>query len=309
MADFPLYLAPMAGYTDLPFRMLCRALGADVVTTEMVSAKGLVYGAKATRALLSSCPEEQPLTVQLFGREPAILADATKICEDELGCGLSAIDLNMGCPMPKITRNGEGSALMKEPALAGTIVAAVAKTASVPVTVKCRSGWDEQHENAAEFAKVCEDNGAAMITIHARPRDRFYSGKADWDVIARVKYVLSIPLIGNGDVHGGADAIRLREQTDCDGVAVGRAALGNPWVFQEIRALCEGQPFTPPSEAQRREAALRHARMALTLKGPRAIVELRKQIACYIHGIPGAAAMRVHVNAAKSYEDLVEILS
>jgi tRNA-dihydrouridine synthase B len=299
----------MAGYTDLAFRLLCIEHGADVVTTEMISAKGLVYGAAATHALLFSRAEEQPLAVQLFGREPAILAEAAKICEGALGPGLRAIDLNLGCPAKKITGNGEGSALMREPLLVGRIVEALAKAAGVPVTVKCRSGWDAAHENAVEIARIAESSGAAMITLHARTRDRFYGGQADWSMIARVKDALNIPVIGNGDIRSGADALRMIEETRCDGVAVGRAALGNPWVFAEIRAARTGESYMPPSEAQRRQAALKHAHMALAFKGPQAIVELRKHIAWYIRGVPGANLLRQRVNAAKSLDELSEILT
>ncbi|MDO4572425.1 MAG: tRNA-dihydrouridine synthase family protein [Clostridia bacterium] len=217
---FPLCLAPMAGYTDLPFRLLCREQGADIVTTEMISAKGLVYGAAATRALLSSAPEEQPLIVQLFGREPEIVAAAARIAEETLGDALLALDINMGCPAPKITGNGEGSALMREPALAGRIVEAAARAVSVPVTVKCRSGWDAGSVNAPEFARRMEESGAAMLTLHARTRERFYAGEADWALISRVRARIRIPLIVNGDVRSGRDALAMREQTGCDGVSV-----------------------------------------------------------------------------------------
>lgn len=299
----------MAGYTDLAFRLLCREQGADVVITEMISAKGLVYGAAATRALLLSRAEEQPLVVQLFGREPDILAQAANICEDALGPGLRAIDLNLGCPAKKITGNGEGSALMQEPLLVGRIVESLAKAVGVPVTLKCRSGWDEAHQNAVEIARIAQSSGAAMLTLHARTRARFYGGQADWDMIAKVKDALRIPVIGNGDIRSGADALRMVEETRCDGVAVGRAALGNPWVFAEIRAAKRGESYTPPSEAERRSEALRHARMALAFKGAQAIVELRKHIAWYIRGVPGANLLRQRVNAANSLDELSEILT
>lgn len=306
---FPVYLAPMAGYTDLAFRLLCKERGADIVTTEMISAKGLVYGAAATRALFVSREEERPLVVQLFGREPDILAEAAKIVEDALGPALGAIDLNLGCPAKKITGNGEGSALMLEPLLVGRIVAALVRAVRVPITVKCRSGWDAAHENAVEIAQIAESSGAALMTLHARTRDRFYGGRADWGMIARVKDALNIPVIGNGDVQSGADALRMLELTRCDGVAVGRAALGNPWVFEDIRAAKNGDSYTPPTEAERRREALRHARMALAFKGPQAIVELRKHIAWYIRGVPGANALRQRVNAAKSLDELSKILT
>ncbi len=307
--DFPICLAPMAGYTDLCFRLLCRRQGADIATTEMISAKGLVYGARATRALLASCPEDQPVIVQLFGREPEILAEAARISADVLGAGLLAVDLNMGCPAPKITGGGEGSALMKEPVLAGRIVAAVRAAISVPVTAKCRIGWDGTQKNAVEFARILEGSGADMLTLHARTREQYYGGRADWDMIARVKAALRIPLIGNGDITSGADALAMRAETGCDGVAVGRAALGNPWIFSEIHAELDGTDYLRPVEAVRRAGALEHARMALEAGGPHALIELRKHLAWYIRGVPGAAALRVQVNAAQNYEQLAEILS
>ena len=285
---FPVLLAPMAGVTDLPYRRLCRELGCDFTYTEMVSAKGLRYGAAATAALLETSPEERPCGVQLFGREPAILAEvAGKLCRENRG-ELALIDINMGCPAPKITGNGEGSALMKEPKLAAQIIEAVVKASDLPVTVKFRKGFDAAHCNALEFAKLAQESGAALVTLHGRTREQMYSGKADWDVIARVKQALSIPVIGNGDVFSGADALAMRAYTHCDGIMVARGAQGNPFIFQEIQAALAGRPYTPPTPAQRLDMALEHLRRAVEYKGERAYVEMRKHMAWYIRGIRGA---------------------
>ena len=305
---FPVLLAPMAGVTDLPYRGLCRELGCDFTYTEMVSAKGLCYGAAATAALLETSPNERPCGVQLFGREPEILAQvAGKLCRENRG-ELALIDINMGCPAPKITGNGEGSALMKEPRLAAQIIEAVVKASDLPVTVKFRKGFDAAHCNALEFARLAQESGAAMVTLHGRTREQMYSGKADWDVIARVKQGLSIPVIGNGDVFSGADALAMREYTHCDGVMIGRGAQGNPFIFQEIQAALAGRPYTPPIPAQRLDMALEHLRRAVAYKGERAYVEMRKHMAWYIRGIRGGAQLRAQLNLAPSADAMARLL-
>ena len=302
-----LCLAPMAGFSDRTFRLLCREQGADLVFSEMISAKGLLYGSDKTRSLYHAEPEDAPFSVQLFGSAPETLARAVAILEDDLGEQLLSIDLNMGCPAPKIAGNGDGSALMLDPVLAGRIIEATAKAAHVPVSVKFRKGWDEAHENAEEFARVCQESGAAFITIHGRTRKQMYAGLADRACMAAVKRAVSIPVIANGDVHDAASALSLLDETGCDGVMIGRGALGNPFVFGEIRAALEGEPYTPPTWEERRETALRHTRMTMAEKGDHAIIELRKHLAFYLRGYRDAAKLRTRINTCKTLEELEEI--
>ena len=300
-------LAPMAGFSDRTFRLLCRERGADLVTSEMISAKGLLFMSKKTRALYLPQEGDTPYCVQLFGSEPQTLAKAVSIVEQDLGETLLCIDLNMGCPAPKIAGNGDGSALMRDPALAGEIVRAAAQAAHVPVSVKFRKGWDAAHENAETFARVCEENGASYLTIHGRTREQMYSGVADRACMARVKQAVKIPVIANGDVHDAASARDTLRETGCDGVMIGRGALGNPFVFEEIICALEGRSYTPPSWDERRETAMRHARMALSEKGDHAIVELRKHLAFYLRGIHDAAKLRTRINSCKTLEELEQI--
>ena len=306
--EFPVLLAPMAGVTDVVYRTLCKELGCDFTYTEMVSAKGLSFGGAGSAALLETDPVERPCGVQLFGREPEILAEvAHKLCQENRG-QLALIDINMGCPAPKITGNGEGSALMKEPLLAGRIVEAVVKASSLPVTVKIRKGFDAAHVNALEFAHILQESGAACITLHGRTREQMYSGRADWDSIAALKAALHIPVIGNGDVFTGQDALALRAHTGCDGVMVARGAQGNPFIFQEIQAALAGRPYTPPSVNDRLDMAILHLERALAHKGPRAYIEMRKHMAWYIKGLRGGARLRAQLNAAPSGEAMLALL-
>ena len=300
-------LAPMAGFSDRTFRLLCRERGADLVTSEMISAKGLLFMSERTRALYLPREGDAPYAVQLFGSEPETIARAVAIVERDLGGLLRAIDLNMGCPAPKIAGNGDGSALMRDPVLAGRIVRAAVKTAHVPVSVKFRKGWDAAHENAVEFARVCEENGAAFLTIHGRTREQMYSGVADRACMAAVKRAVSIPVIANGDVHGAASAQDTLRETGCDGVMIGRGALGNPFVFEEIRCALEGREYTRPTLQERRETAMRHVRLALAEKGDHAIIELRKHLAFYLRGRPDAAKLRTRINTCKTLEELEQI--
>jgi len=300
-------LAPMAGFTDRTFRLLCRERGADLVTSEMISAKGLRFMSERTRALYLPREGDAPYAVQLFGSEPETLARAVEIVVRDLGDRLLCIDLNMGCPAPKIAGSGDGAALMREPALAGRIVTAAVKAARVPVSVKFRKGWDAAHENAVEFARVCEGGGAAFLTIHGRTREQMYAGSADRACMAAVKRAVSIPVLANGDVRDGRSALDTLRETGCDGVMIGRGALGNPFVFEEIVSALEGGAYTPPAWDERRETALRHARMALDEKGDRAIVELRKHLAFYLRGAKDAAKLRTRVNACKTLEELEQI--
>lgn len=300
-------LAPMAGFSDRTFRLLCRERGADLVTSEMISAKGLLFMSDKTRALYLPEKGDAPYAVQLFGSEPETLAKAVGIVERDLGELLLSIDLNMGCPAPKIAGNGDGSALMRDPALAGRIVRAVVDAAHVPVSVKFRKGWDAAHENAEEFARICEENGAAFLTIHGRTREQMYSGIADRACMARVKQAVQIPVIANGDVHDAKSALDTLRETGCDGVMIGRGALGNPFVFEEIVCALEDRPYTPPTWDERRETAMRHARMALAEKGDHAIIELRKHLAFYLRGIHDAAKLRTRINSCKTLEELEQI--
>jgi tRNA-dihydrouridine synthase B len=300
-------LAPMAGFSDRTFRILCRERGADLVFSEMISAKGLLYGSEKTRALYFTQDGDEPFSVQLFGSEPETVAKAIRIVERDLKEKLLSIDLNMGCPAPKIAGNGDGCALMLDPALAGRIVAAAVKAARVPVSVKFRKGWDAEHENAVEFARACEDGGAAFLTIHGRTREQMYAGRVDRGCMAAVKHAVAIPVIANGDVRDGASALETLRETGCDGVMLGRGALGNPFVFEEIRAALDGRDYTPPAREELRETALRHARMAIAEKGDRAIVELRKHLAFYLRGIRDGAKLKTRVYACKTLEELEQI--
>lgn len=306
--DVPLLLAPMAGFSDMSFRVLCKSLGCDLTVTEMVSAKGLFYGSQKTAELLETDPAERPVVMQIFGREPEIMADMARRLAERYREALLAIDINMGCPAPKITGNGEGSALMREPLLAGHIVETVAKKAGVPVTVKIRKGYDARHENAAEIARIAEDSGAAAITVHGRTREQMYAGCADYAAIAAVRAAVKIPVIGNGDVRDGDGALRLLRQTRCDGIMIGRGALGNPFVFSEVRAALRGEAYTPPTWAERMETAVRHTRMTAANKGERGILELRKHIVYYLSGIPGAARLRTRLQNAETAEEMAQIL-
>jgi nifR3 family TIM-barrel protein len=275
----------------------------------MISAKGLLFGSGKTRALYFAAPDDAPFGVQLFGSEPETVAEAAKIVQCDLGERLLFIDLNMGCPAPKITGNGDGCALMLQPALAGEIVERTASAVRVPVSVKFRKGWDLAHVNAAGFAKVCEQSGAAFLTIHSRTRDQLYAGQADRACMAAVKRTVGIPVIANGDVDSGESALAVLRETGCDGVMAGRAALGNPFLFEEIRCALTGEVYTPPTDRQRRETALRHARMAIGEKGDHAMIELRKHLAFYVRGMRDASQLRVRINACKTFDELANIWS
>ena len=306
-SDFPVILGPMAGVTDLPFRLLCKEQGADVLVTEMISAKALFYGNRNTIPLMETRPEESPVGVQIFGSEPELMADMASTLE---GKGFSFLDINMGCPVPKIVGNREGSALMLNPELAGQIVKKVSERISLPVTVKFRKGFDEDHVNAVEFARILEENGAAAIAVHGRTRVQYYSGEADWDIIRRVKEAVKIPVIGNGDIFSARDALSMREETGCDGVMVARGARGNPWIFREIRAALSGQEI--PARPGREEVIrmlLRHARLSVGFKGEyTGIREMRKHTAWYTTGMRGSARLRDRVNHVSTMAELTELL-
>ncbi len=301
--DNNLFLAPMAGVTDRAFRITAKPFGPALMYTEMVSGKGLHYHNKRTGDLLAVSPEEEPVATQIFGHEPEIMAS---IAEQALANGAVMLDINMGCPAPKIVNNGDGSALMKNPPLAGEIIRAVSGAVSVPVTVKFRMGWDSQHINAIEFAKIAEFNGAAAITIHGRTREAFYSGKADWDIIRQVKEAVSIPVIGNGDITDATSAKRMLETTGCDGLMIGRAAQGNPWIFREVlHYLASGELLPPPTLEERVTVALSHLDLLVTLKGEhRGIQEGRKHMSWYFRGLQGGARLRDRINKISSYSEM-----
>lgn len=298
-----LLLAPMAGVSDEAFRTLCREQGADLTYTEMVSAKGLSYANEKTRHLLHLAEGEDQVAVQLFGHEPDVMADQARWVEQEMGETLAYLDINMGCPARKIVSKGDGSALMKTPDLAASIVHAVSAAVEHPVTVKFRRGWAEGDETCVEFARRMEDAGAAAVAVHGRYALQLYRGRAEWDAIARVKAAVSIPVVGNGDVKCGADAVALVERTGCDAVMIARAAEGNPWVFAQSKAALADEPEpAKPSVEERIAMARRHARLLAEREG-RNIVRMRKHAMWYMTGLPGAAAARAKINACVSVED------
>ncbi len=291
-------LGPMAGVTDLIFRLLCKEQDCGLVYTEMVSAKGICYKDKNTEALLQIKEEEKPVALQIFGSEPEFMARAAEMLNQHEH---TFLDINMGCPTPKIVRNGDGSALMKNPELAGKIVRAVTQATDKPVTVKIRKGWDDQHVNAVEMAKILEENGAKAIAVHGRTREQFYSGKADWDIIKQVKDAVRVPVIGNGDIFTIQDAVRMKEETNCDGIMVARGAQGNPWIFKRIaRYLETGEILQEPTPEERIEMALRHLQKIVDMKGEYiGVREMRKHLAWYLKGIRNSAAIRGQINAVE----------
>ena len=301
-----LILAPMAGVTDLPFRLLCKEQGAALCCMEMVSAKGIYYNNKNTESLLTVDERERPVSLQLFGSDPDIMAAMAARIEHR---NFDILDINMGCPVPKVVNNGDGSALMKNPKLAGEIIEKMVKAIKKPVTVKIRKGFDDDHINAVEMAHIAQESGAAAVAVHGRTREQYYSGKADWSIIADVKAGVSIPVIGNGDILDAKDVIAMHEQTGCDGFMIGRGAQGNPWIFHQILHYFEtGELIGKPPMEEMVKTMLRHAKLQIEFKGDYlGIREMRKHAAWYTAGYKGASKLRGQINDVESYEELEEL--
>ena len=304
--DNNLILAPMAGVTDLPFRLLCKEQGAALCCMEMVSAKGIYYNNKNTESLLTVDERERPVSLQLFGSDPEIMAAMAAKIEHR---NFDILDINMGCPVPKVVNNGDGSALMKNPKLAGEIIEKMVKAIDKPVTVKIRKGFDDEHINAVEMAHIAQESGAAAVAVHGRTREQYYSGKADWSIIADVKNAVSIPVIGNGDILDAKDVIAMKEQTDCDGFMIGRGAQGNPWIFHQILHYFEtGELIGKPPMEEMVKTMLRHAKLQIEFKGDYlGIREMRKHAAWYTAGYKGASKLRGRINDVESYDELEQL--
>ena len=304
----PLALAQMAGITDLPFRLICRRLGCGMTVSEMVSAKGLLYKNVKTTEMLRIDDGERPTAIQLFGSVPAELAEAARMVE---ASGADMIDFNMGCPVPKIVNNGEGSALMKNPQLAHDILAAMVKAVKIPVTVKFRAGWDDANRNAVEIARAVEAAGVSAVAVHGRTRQQFYEGKANWSIIADVKQAVKVPVFGNGDIFTVADGLRMLEQTGCDGLMIGRGADGNPWLFTALAAALRGEPLPqPPSLKERLAQAAEHLEMLIAYKNEVvAVKEMRRHISAYLKGMPHAAEFRGRFHKVDTQEQFSELLA
>ncbi len=302
------FLAPMAGVTDLPFRLICKELGCGLLYTEMINAKALCYDDKNTKKMLNILDEEHPVAVQIFGSEPEFMGKAAQILNDYPN---EILDINMGCPAPKVVKNGDGSALMRNPKLAGQVLDQVVKNSKKPVTLKIRKGWDDNSVNALEIAKIAEDCGICAITIHGRSREQYYSGQADWDIIGEVKSKISIPVIGNGDVTSVEDAIRIKDHTGCDAIMIGRGAQGNPWIFKRIdHYMKTGQLLDPPSKDEKIDIAIKHMDLAIKEHGEYvAVREMRKHIGWYLKGMKHSARFRDQINHMVTAKEVIDTLN